>query len=129
MSSQDFLECARAFTREKLSCSYASSVKMDDRLGDNPSERKFIVTFSRPTEDHPAPVAVAHVYITVLVIEGRYVVVSYQVEGRRQVLDPDTPFNEVWLDELIRRKSSLRGLIDLYDDFTDTRILEEDEDM
>ncbi|CAM9560831.1 unnamed protein product [Heterosigma akashiwo] len=98
---------------------------MDERLSDNPSERKFIVTFSKPHIQQPVPTAVAHVYLSVLVLDTKFLVMSYQVEGRREILDPETPFNERWIDEVIRRKTALRGLVDVSDDFTRTRITEE----
>uniref|UniRef100_A0A7S2Y1G3 Uncharacterized protein n=1 Tax=Fibrocapsa japonica TaxID=94617 RepID=A0A7S2Y1G3_9STRA len=120
--NNDFSSAAAHFAEVHLNCSYSYSLAMDNLSGDDPLERRYVVTFSKPTPIHPAPLAVAKVIVRVVSTGGQHVVISYSVEGRKQQFDPNTEFEERWLDEVIERKMKMRGIIDLSDEFTESRL-------
>lgn len=138
----NFKNCACRFAEEMIQarCNYIFSIRppakppgfMDMGLED-PDKRTYLTIWSRPTPECPTPPAVVHVKIEVKRVfagggsDYLYSTDRYQVEYAKHFKDASVPFEGRWLDEVIRRKIQLRSLIELGDDFLNTR-LEEKED-
>ncbi|KAJ8606484.1 hypothetical protein CTAYLR_005888 [Chrysophaeum taylorii] len=121
MKKTRFQVCAEAFCKDYFGGSYDSQV--DERMALGPSQRRrFTATFSKPTPECPVPPAVVRVDFEVVLEDGECRVTQFRVEGMSLYLDPSTPFNEAWFDEVIQRKLALKGLVPVQDAFTETRI-------
>ena len=67
------------------------------------------------------PLAVVAVTMEMRKLKNTCVVTKYRVEANRLWVDGDTPLDERWLDDVVRRKLALRSLMPLGTEFTDTR--------
>jgi hypothetical protein len=137
-AEEDFAECARTFAVESMEakCDYVFSMRPIPKpvgLVENRQEadrRMFLTIWSQPTPECPTPPAVVHVNLEVVrkpmgkTGAFAYGVTTYQVEYAKHFKDASVPFEERWLDEVIRRKLMVRNLVYLGDDFLDTRVEE-----
>lgn len=92
----------------------------------------FTVIWSKPTPSNPAPKAV--VFMTVKVCRDEatletgwkqpetFAVTQYHVEFNKIQYPADTPLEDRWLDAVVQRKLKCRHIIDLGDDFLNSRL-------
>eukprot|EP00622_Pseudochattonella_farcimen_P002504 FR737435.1.p1 GENE.FR737435.1~~FR737435.1.p1 ORF type:complete len:157 (+),score=9.89 FR737435.1:48-518(+) len=129
-----FESAAKLFCETELKCSYESYLNKKGISVDT-NTKIFVTTWSKPTPTSPAPPAVGYIKLEVFrdpeLLDGdphRYVVSRYQVEFNQFFYANDTPFEERWLDIVISRKLRFRNLVDLGDDFLNTRLGHEEKD-
>ena len=122
-----FHQTAITFSANRLApsaASYTTTVHEDTANGgDDPSKRLFKVTFSQPTPSCPVPDAVAAVFVRVWYENRNYAVKGYFVEGKKQLLPEDFPFNLAWIERVIRTKRSMKEQMSVEnDEFLRTRL-------
>lgn len=137
-AEEDFVNCAHVFAEDMIRarCDYIFSMRPvpkppgaeNDRQ--EADKRTFLTIWSKPTPACPTPPAVVHVKIDIIrkpmgkTGTFNYGVSRYQVEYAKHFKDASVPFEGRWLDEVVRRKLQVRTLINLGDDFLDTRLEE-----
>jgi len=75
----------------------------------DPSSRVFKVTFSKPNYDSPVSAAVVKLYISMKFENKKYSILGYKLEGKKQLLEETFPFQEVWVDRIVRQKLRMRN--------------------
>ncbi|GMI07458.1 hypothetical protein TrLO_g7604 [Triparma laevis f. longispina] len=94
-------------------CTYSHSLDEDVSNSSDPSRRLFKVTFCKPSSSTPVPSASAHLKVFVNFENNDYILKGYTVEGKKQLLPPEFPFNERWVDKIVERKNKLRAKLNL----------------
>eukprot|EP00727_Mastigamoeba_balamuthi_P011173 m51a1_g6679 hypothetical protein (109) ;mRNA; f:223969-224365 len=96
-----------------LVCNWAPSYKYCvglEVVPTNDEERRWVVTWSKPTPQRPIPEAVARVHIRVA---QRGASIEYQIENQRYVhhLGQSAHFSERWIDAVIEQKIAARDVM------------------
>lgn len=115
-------DVVQEFIQNEWNLSYVYSLK---ELPSKSRERKIHAIFSKPTAQVPVPPAVVHIEFTLS--PDRAHVKTYQIERERHVFQvkgrtEEPKFNDMILDRIIHRKLQLCQLIDVGDEFTQTRL-------
>ena len=103
---------AIAFNNDKILpfTEYQTTINEDTSNGSSdPSQRIFVITFSKPHYDEPVSPSTAKLYISIKFENKKYQIQGYKLEGKKQYLAEDFPFQESWVNRIIRQKLRLRN--------------------